>query len=70
MENKKQKLDAQERQWKCEDDLRVLKNAVEILKDQERLQDVQDSIQEQKTLLETVEKIDANYLESIGFKPA
>jgi len=60
----------EDRKWRCESDLRTLKDVYEILNDKQRMADVKKEIANQKTVLDAVEKIDTEYLENIGFKKA
>lgn len=63
-------MNEEDKKWQSECDLRTLKDVMEILEDEKRLAAVKEEIGKQKSALEAVEKIDANYLESIGFKKA
>lgn len=63
-------MDEEDKKWQAECDLRTLKDVMEILEDEKRLAAVKEEIGKQKSALEAVEKIDAKYLESIGFKKA
>lgn len=53
--------------WETERDLRTLMDVFEMVNDEKRLARVKKSIGTQKQALEAIEKIDADYLQDIGF---
>ena len=55
-----------EDKWRLEDDVRVLSQAMEIVKDKSRFKEVQAFAKEKKADLEMIE--DVSYLEKVGLK--
>ena len=56
--------DAEEKKWQIEDDLRTLKRALEIVRDEKRMEAVRKLAKEQRKDLEAIE--DEEYFKQIG----
>ena len=57
-------MDAEEKKWRAEEDLRTLKYALEIIRDEERMAAVRKLAKEQRKDLEKIE--DEEYFASVG----